>query len=243
MLPSPRVIGIPNEVRDMKIKFALFLALVFVCGCIPALANATYTNGFDSEFGTGCCHVSPFGGPPPIPLVQYSGDALLQGLNFVTYTYPDTVQVWMQVDFSALVSSFSETVNCYTIPASFCVYDWQGTFNGGSVPITATIVGGSFPNNTFTYLTFAGSITGGTFAGEFDTYCSPCLPGDVDLRLNLAGIWSNGWKSQGSLDLYTDYDGTGGGMILSTTVPEPGSLLFLGSGLTLLASALRRKLL
>jgi hypothetical protein len=55
MLASPRVIAIPNEVRHVKIKLALFLALVFVCGCVPALANATYTDRYSSPFvGCGC---------------------------------------------------------------------------------------------------------------------------------------------------------------------------------------------
>ena len=127
-----------NEVRHVRIKLALFLALVFVCSCSCAFANATYTDQFDSSTVTHCCSVSPFGGPPPIPLVQYDVSALEGGRSFASYTYPDVLQVWMPLKFSALVSSFTEIIDC-TAVFPFCRYQWSGTFNGGNMPITASI--------------------------------------------------------------------------------------------------------
>ncbi len=228
----------------MKVKLTVLLALVIVCGRVPAFANATYTDRFDSIIGTGCCQVSPWGsGPPPIPLVQYEGSELVTGLSFATYVFPDYVQTFMQVDFSALLSTFHEKVDC-DIAFPLCNYQWNGTFNGGNANIAATIVSS---NLTFTHLTFTGTITGGTFGGEFDNYCGgiPCGPGYLDLRMNVSGTWSNGWRSSGLITLYADSDGPSGITTLTTAtaVPEPGSFEILGSELTILACVLRRKLL
>ena len=107
------------------------------------------------------------------------------------------------------------------------------------MPITASIY--RPPDNI--NLNFAGTITGGTFTGAYDSYCSPCSPGYLFLDMTVAGTWSNGWKSQGDIFVVDDYRRTKQLMYLTTTVPEPGSLVMLGSGLTVLAGGLRRKLL
>jgi len=231
--------------RYLNVRLTVLLALVLVCGCSCAMASATYTNGFSGADNCNGCFISPFGsGPPPLPLAQYSGSFTLDGPSFATYDWPDYVQTFMHIDFSALVSNLTETVNCGAAQGS-CIYNWFGTFNGGNAPIKATIVStpvDMFPNQTFTHLTFNGAITGGTFNGVFDTYCHPCDPGSVDLHLTIDGTWSNGWKSEGNLDVRTDLDGPYPELILATTVPEPGSLVILGSGITVLAGALRRKL-
>lgn len=231
----------------MKITLAVLLALVFVCGCLPASANATYTDGFDSPFGARCCQVSPWGwAPPPTPLLQYDGSELVVGFSFANFYSPEFMEVWMQVDFSALVSNFSEWVYCGEPGFPLCNYQWSGTFNAGKVNIAAKVLTYS-PNPTYTYLSYAGKITGGTFWGAFENYCGGgwCGPGYLDLRMNVDGTWSNGWTSSGLLTVYADSDGPRGTMTLTTNtvVPEPGTLGILSSGLMLLAGGLRRKLL
>ena len=47
----------------------------------------------------------------------------------------------------------------------------------------------------------------------------------------------------GLVTMFADNDGWSPNLVLTTTVPEPGSLVTLGSGLAVLAGALRRKLL
>ena len=122
----PRVIAIPNEVRHMRIKFALLLALVFVCGCSCALANATYTDQFDSSSVMHCCLSPRLGDLPPSRSFNTTS-ARWRGRSFASYTYPDVLQVWMPLKFSALVSSFTEVIDCNAV-FPFCRYQWSGTF-------------------------------------------------------------------------------------------------------------------
>jgi hypothetical protein len=67
-----------------------------------------------------------------------------------------------------------------------------------------------------------------------------------------SGIWSNGWRSEGvadilecapidaSLDCYADVEGSL--EMTTSTTPEPGTLLMLGSGVLGLAGVARKKL-
>ena len=87
MLASPRVIAIPNEVRHMRIKFALLLAFVFVCGCSCAMANATYTDFFDSPFSGSGCATSPIGTRANLLPTHHSNTSAMRlgscGISFV----------------------------------------------------------------------------------------------------------------------------------------------------------------
>lgn len=226
----------------MRIKLVLFLALVFVCGCIPALANATYTDSFDSPF-VGCgCQVSYWnsGGLPPNPPLEHAGHGLLTGFSFANFYSPEFLEVWMQVDFTGRVSGYSESVNCDYSP---CLYLWSGTIDGGNTNIAAKILTLSADgDSTYTDLSFTGRIGHGAFWGSFEncTELSPCGSG-LDLFMNIDGTWSNGWKSSGLVTVFADSDGPYFTTTLTTTtVPEPGSLVILGSGLMVLAGALRR---
>lgn len=226
----------------MKSKLNTLLAFVFVCACSSALANPTYTDSFYTR-NVHCCSFTPWG-PPPLGFLQYDvSESGLGGEFFATYRLPDYLWTTMSVDFSALVSTFREVVDCW---GTQCNYSWDGTFNGGSARITADVFGP--PNSTS--LTFTGTVTGGTFTGYLLNYCggSPnCGPGygfpGVIINANVDGTWSNGWKSQGLMTMFEDYDGPSPNLLLTATVPEPGSLVILASGLTLLTGVLRRKLL
>ena len=230
----------------MRIKFGLLLAFVFVCGCSCAMANATYTDFFDSPF-SGCgCQVSYWnsGGPPPNAPLEYIGHApWLMGFSFVNFYSPNFLEVWpMQVDFTAQVSSFSESIDCSYSP---CLYLWSGTIDGGNTKLAAHIITLSSDGvPTYTDLTFTGTIGHGAFWGSFEncTLPSPC-GSTLQLLTNIEGTWSNGWKSSGLVTVFADSDGPYFTTTLTTTVPEPGSLVILSSGLTVLAGALRRKLL
>jgi hypothetical protein len=150
----------------------------------------------------------------------------------------------MQVDFTARVTSYSESVNCDFGP---CNYSWSGTIDGGNTDIAAKILTLSADGRpTYTDLSFTGTIGHGGFWGSFDNYCGggPCGPGYLDLLMNIDGTGSNGWTSSGLVTVYADSDGPYLAMTLTTTtVPEPGTLGILGYGLMVLAGALRRKLL
>ena len=185
----------------MKIKLTLFLALVLVCGCSCAFADATYTDSFsypdDSCVG---CTIYPWpNSQPTLPLLQYSGSLRLFGYTFATYNSPGN-QVFMTLDFTAPVSSFNEIVTC---EGTDCVYHWFGTFNAGTaVTISSVTILTPFTTN----LIFNGTMTGGgTFDGAFCLACWPTFGfGNLSLHVPLAGSWNNGWKSEGTLDVWDD---------------------------------------
>ena len=228
----------------MKSKLTMLLAFVFVCACSGAMANSTYIDNFTFPDAS-CvgCTIYPYpSGPPALPLLQYSGSLRLFGYSLATYNSPGS-QVFMTLDFTAPVASFDETVTCYSTD---CVYHWFGTFKAGTALTISSVTILTPPQTFTTNLIFNGTITdGGTFDGAFCLACWPTFGyGNLSLHVPLAGSWNNGWKSQGNLDVWDDnLDGPFPRLALTTTVPEPGSLVILASGLTLLTGVLRRKLL
>ena len=162
----------------MKIKLALFLAFVFVCGCSCAFANSTYTDSFDTQ-NIHCCNFTPWG-PPPLGFTQYDVSEIgLGGQRFATYNPSNILQVYMQVDFSALVSTFHEVVDCW---GSQCNYTWDGTFSSGSAQIDSTVI---VAPSDIVSLTFTGTVTGGTFTGYLLNYCGG--PPNVWTGLRVSG--------------------------------------------------------
>src|SRR5271165_5171125 len=140
---------------------------------------------------------------PPNPPLEYAGHGLLTGFSFANFYSPEFLEVWMQVEFTARVSGYSESVNCDYSP---CLYLWSGTIDGGNTNIAAKILTLSADGDpTYTDLSFTGTIGHGAFSGSFEncTELSPCGSG-LDLFTNIHGTWSNGWKSSGLVTVFAD---------------------------------------
>ena len=230
----------------MRVKlWTILLGLLLICAAnLPSHATAIYQDTFTSDYDT-CCHIQPWGfSPPPVPLTQYSGNATVTGSKFATYDFPTQfVEVWMDTSFVAPVSHFTETVDCDS--QGLCDYSWGGTFGKGTINIAATVLVLA-QSPVYTYLNYSGTITDGTFAGFFTTKCPLTVCWGLEslfLNMNIDGEWNNGWNSSGLLAMYADYEGPRGAAALNTTTPEPSAIALFGSGLTLLAGAIRRKLL
>jgi hypothetical protein len=99
-------------------------------------------------------------------------------------------------------------------------------------------------------LTFSGSMSGGKITGfRVDTIGS----NNWQFDFAFSGIWSNGWRSEGVADVsecapidaflgcYEDVEGSL--EMTTSTTPEPGTLLTLGSGILGLTGLARKRLL
>jgi len=92
-------------------------------------------------------------------------------------------------------------------------------------------------NNDLGFLTESGqySING---SGTFNTFAANSSTGDRLLTLNLSGVNSITFRAVSDLGL-SDFSIRG--LTYSTSVPEPSSLLFLGSAMTFVALTVRRR--
>jgi PEP-CTERM motif len=120
---------------------------------------------------------------------------------------------------------------------------WSGTFVGG-------IMNMYIDTDAFGP-TFTATITGGSYSGFTNSLVYPDDESDDEQTFTFTGQWPNGWTSVGTFTGgYGEDEGTHGGFgtltmtttTAPTTVPEPGSITLLGTGMVLVAASLRRKL-
>ncbi len=145
------------------------------------------------------------------------------------------------LSFAGTVVNYWEDPPCGLYPD--CDQYYGGDIAGGGVTFDTFL---EFSSTDVEYLQFAGTINGGSFSGDnhlgfsaFDTYTSE----RIDIAF--AGVWSNGWVSNGSIDIEW-VDGVdfiwwqSGTMNLVTYTPEPSTLALLGPGTLGLTAALWR---
>jgi PEP-CTERM motif len=124
-----------------------------------------------------------------------------------------------------------------------CSASWGGTFVGG-------IMNMYLDTDGFGPI-FTATITGGSYSG-FSNGLPPDFTETGDEQtFTFAGQWPNGWTSVGTFTggYGVDGDVLGGSGILTmttttapTTVPEPGSMTLLGTGMVLVVASLRLRL-
>jgi hypothetical protein len=143
--------------------------------------------------------------------------------------------------FSNPVTDGTLETGCPSVP---CFDSWSGTFVGG-------IMNMYIDTDAFGP-TFTAKITGGTYSGdaEFSDYY-PYVSSEYGQTFTFTGQWANGWTSTGTFTGGFEQDGAvpneGGTLTMTTTtapttVPEPGSITLLGTGMVLLVASLRLRL-
>jgi hypothetical protein len=124
------------------------------------------------------------------------------------------------------------------------VPSWSGTFVGGIM---------NFYLDTDAFgPTFTATITGGSYSGYNNELPYGDNESDDFQTFTFTGQWPNGWTSVGTFTGGYGNDGlpgpTGGGVLSMTTttapatVPEPGGMTLLGTGMALVAASLRLRL-
>ena len=121
---------------------------------------------------------------------------------------------------------------------TICTYQWSGTFTGGSVSIVAS---SQDNNGQWVDHESTGTITGGGYSGNGT--CFTDFPCSVSLEetVGFTSTWTNGWRSDGTLDLGSVGDPLNGTLNMTTVTPEPGSMMLVGLGIAAIATFIRRR--
>jgi hypothetical protein len=119
---------------------------------------------------------------------------------------------------------------------------WGGTFVGGIMNM--------YVDTDAFGPTFTATITGGSYSGFDNSLVPPFNESNDEQSFAFTGQWPNGWTSVGTFtgDYAADEGIYGGFGTLTmtttapTTVPEPGGMTLLGTGMVLLVASLRLRL-
>jgi hypothetical protein len=144
--------------------------------------------------------------------------------------------------FSSPVTAGTLDPGCNSYP---CSESWSGTFVGG-------IMNMYIDTDAFGP-TFTATITGGSYFGDeggLEPYY-PWYSAENGQTFTFTGQWANGWTSVGTFTGGFQQDGAepneGGTLSMTTTtapttVPEPGGMTLLGTGMVLVVASLRLRL-
>jgi hypothetical protein len=171
-----------------------------------------------------------------------TGNFSLQYIDFVTSV------AW--IDFTATpgwgyplgLLSFPD-VALVALKGDPCLNTQAPPCSGGA---SGVLAGESLSINAGPYV-MSGAVTNGSYStyvvqtGEYNANWG------LSEYFDFTAQWNNGWKSQGDVWLYWDYSldrqsAAGELNMVTSSVPEPGSLALMGSGILALAGTLRRKL-
>ena len=199
--------------RLRKISFRVLLVMV-VCCSIVGMANADHWVSSYNWLAS-----ERFG----------SGQGTQYGITFgPPYLVDGTLT------YTGNVTNFESTTVCYT-PLPYCTYymtTFSGSLNSGSI---------SFGDVSYA---FQGAITSGYFNGSTGFEQLGRYYFVENSYFDFSGRWNNGWTSTGFYEYIGLCCDAGQGYTqMTTTSPEPSTLLMLGSGILGLVGVRRRKLL
>jgi hypothetical protein len=142
--------------------------------------------------------------------------------------------------------TFADTYTGYYEYIDYCHYggckiNFSAVIDGGSIQFSLDNQGQSY--------VFDGDILSGQLGGYYCTAYMVCPPGmnTYSISFQFDGTWSNGWPAQGDLwAMENDFYHNGLVRIVTevpeSTIPEPSTLVMLGSGVLGLAGVIRRRL-
>ena len=200
----------------------LFLALVGAVASAPASAGTLYSNGPVNGTFVGWTINSGYSVSDSFTLTSTS---TITGVDFGGWVFPG--DSFTSVDWSIGTTAFGGTASTASTTNSF-------DFNNGSYDVyTESFSTGSLTLGPGTYyLTLENAVTAGGNYAYWDINNGPSVAYESSIG-NVNGYLEPGSNSD-SFDIY----GTSGGPV----VPEPSSLLLMGSGLVSFAGMMRRKL-
>jgi len=131
-----------------------------------------------------------------------------------------------------------------TCTSDTCSESYSGTFVGGTLSM--------YFDDDLTPPAFIATITSGSYSGynQIPCFYPYCYANDGQ-TINFTGVWANGWTTVGTASVGFDDTIAGNpdfGILTMTTttapttVPEPGSMTLLGTGMVLVVAFLRLRL-
>src|SRR5271170_4121316 len=174
----------------------------------------------------------------------YAGTLQDESINGAAFLYPFGADGSHQgIVTSVPVTAGTLRPDCAFNSSSCPGYvSWGGTFVGGIMDMFI-----DFDDSP----AFTATITGGSYSGHNNGGVYPYEDIDDAQTFTFTGQWPNGWTSVGTFSGdYADFQGFPGGSgsltmtttTAPTTVPEPGGVTLLGTGMVLAAAFLRLRL-
>ena len=138
------------------------------------------------------------------------------------------------LSFNGSTSNCAIAQQCQYFPNTFvCTDQWSGTYSGGSVSLFTVGVPDIHATGTIN--------PGGSFSGEETCALDhPCVF-TQQAMFDFTSTWTNGWRSDGTLLVFSDGAGNDGILNMTTVTPEPGSMMLVGLGIAAIGTFIRRR--